>query len=333
MSIVRKAIKAAVLRSKVLRVVERLDRASKFVILSYHSIRDADEQQSSFIPETLSHSSEVFEQQLRFLSKTCNVVTLSSIHSHIMEKTKFPSRTVALTFDDGFRDNYCVARPALNAAGIKATFYIASDYIEGPPPWFCVNYVAFKGTTKTVWQEPLSAQHFAMTSPCERLAARRHANMICATLSRSEKEDYVANIASDLGMQGEMQNVDRVLVNWDEVRQLADDGHAIGSHSCSHPNLTRVSARNMVAECNDSRQSIEKNIGVDVEHFAYPNPALDPNWDNVTEAFIRAAGYRTAVTSDSGANTLRMSPFQLRRVHAPGTVADLAWRLEVAFAR
>jgi peptidoglycan/xylan/chitin deacetylase (PgdA/CDA1 family) len=79
-------------------------------------------------------------------------------------------------------------------------------------------------------------------------------------------------------------------MNWDELREQAARGIAIGSHAVSHPHLTRLSEDELRRELNESREEIEDRLGRPCEDLAYPYGEHDER----VRAATRAAGYRRA---------------------------------------
>lgn len=94
-------------------------------ILMYHSVG------SSFAGDhQLSTPLATFEKQMRFLSDhRYRVVTLSSVVELLKAKKAIPAKTVVLTFDDGYEDNYTVVFPILKKYGFPATVFVITDYI------------------------------------------------------------------------------------------------------------------------------------------------------------------------------------------------------------
>jgi peptidoglycan/xylan/chitin deacetylase (PgdA/CDA1 family) len=79
-------------------------------------------------------------------------------------------------------------------------------------------------------------------------------------------------------------------MNWDELREQAARGIAIGSHAVSHPHLTTLSEDELRRELNESREEIEDRLGRPCEDLAYPYGEHDER----VRAAARAAGYRRA---------------------------------------
>jgi len=79
-------------------------------------------------------------------------------------------------------------------------------------------------------------------------------------------------------------------MNWDELREQAARGVAIGSHAVSHPHLTTLSEDDLRRELNESKEELEDRLGRPCEDLAYPYGEHDQR----VRAAARAAGYRRA---------------------------------------
>jgi peptidoglycan/xylan/chitin deacetylase (PgdA/CDA1 family) len=79
-------------------------------------------------------------------------------------------------------------------------------------------------------------------------------------------------------------------MNWDELREQAARGVAIGSHAVSHPHLPTLSEDELRREMNESKEEIEDRLGRPCEDLAYPYGEHDER----VRAAARAAGYRRA---------------------------------------
>ena len=79
-------------------------------------------------------------------------------------------------------------------------------------------------------------------------------------------------------------------MNWDELREHADRGIAIGSHAVSHPHLTTLSEDELRRELNESKEEIEDRLGRSCEDLAYPYGENDGR----VRGAARAAGYQRA---------------------------------------
>lgn len=85
----------------------------------YHSVGGKDSKHS-ILPEE-------FEKQLRYIKKHCNTVPLDDIILWTIGLKKIPPRSVALTFDDGYKDNFEIMLPLLIKYRIPATVFLTTD--------------------------------------------------------------------------------------------------------------------------------------------------------------------------------------------------------------
>jgi peptidoglycan/xylan/chitin deacetylase (PgdA/CDA1 family) len=123
----------------------------------------------------------------------------------------------------------------------------------------------------------------------------------------------VANFIGQLN-QWEMREgeVREHLMDVAQVKDWLSAGHKIGSHSLSHPYLTRLSIRDAREQIVTSKKKLEDTFGVPVEDFCYPYG----NWNEAVRDLVMEAGYRTACAADYGVNTAETSVFSLRRIIA-----------------
>jgi peptidoglycan/xylan/chitin deacetylase (PgdA/CDA1 family) len=102
------------------------------------------------------------------------------------------------------------------------------------------------------------------------------------------------------------------LMDTAQVRDWLAAGHGIGSHTLTHPHLTRISPQRAKEEIFASRKKLEDLFGVPVRHFCHPYG----DWNAAVRDLVIAAGYETACTTEFGVNGAGTSPFELRRITA-----------------
>lgn len=99
------------------------------VVVAFHRVSDA-------YRDPLTCSVKDFESFCRFFKRRFTVVALGEMVSRL-ERGQSLSGMLAVTFDDGYRDNYESAAPILRSLGLPATFFVVSDFIESDiVPWW-----------------------------------------------------------------------------------------------------------------------------------------------------------------------------------------------------
>lgn len=99
-------------------------------IIMYHSINPDNQGGKSLLVVT----PENFRRQMRFLKEhRYNVISLEEAVRFIKNKKRPSGRTIAITFDDGFKDNYTYAFPILKEYNFPATIFIVVNEVGVPP--------------------------------------------------------------------------------------------------------------------------------------------------------------------------------------------------------
>jgi len=102
---------------------------SNFVILMYHQVLEENDVEKDYVQPGLYVSRQVFEKQMAFLSEKYNLLSLERV-TEILEKNQSPPlKSIVITFDDGWRDNYLYAYPILKKYNVPATIFLATDYV------------------------------------------------------------------------------------------------------------------------------------------------------------------------------------------------------------
>ena len=108
------------------------------------------------------------------------------------------------------------------------------------------------------------------------------------------------------------RGIENPVLSWDEVRELDASGVRVESHGVTHRPFATLTDAEVVEELERSKARLEQELDREVEAFAFPRgSALDlrPAHDGA----LRAAGYRVAFTTLTGANGPDAPPFRLRR--------------------
>jgi peptidoglycan/xylan/chitin deacetylase (PgdA/CDA1 family)/glycosyltransferase involved in cell wall biosynthesis len=115
----------------------------------------------------------------------------------------------------------------------------------------------------------------------------------------------------------------RRLLDWPQVRRLAESGVAFGAHSRTHARLTDLDAGELVREVQGSRAELERALGAPVATFSYPFG----KHDETVRSAARDAGFTLAFGVEPGTNRAAMPPLALRRIEIHGTDSLLRFAL------
>ena len=300
--------------SGVLPAVRRRTEPQRAVILRYHSVSPFDAATRLYRSGTIAVSPATFERQMRFLAQWYQVVPLSRVVDCLDRGEAFPHRAVAITFDDGYRDNFVHALPVLRSFGFQATVYVATGAIgDGWRFWLArVRACILRSSRSRIDLESLG--QFDVSSDRERETAVNRLTRQLKLLTSEERASAIERIAAETGITVPVQGSNGWFMDWDQLREMAAGGIEIGAHTHTHPILTRLSDESADSEIRKSRDELERGLGRPVHHFAYPNGGGVVNHDARIVGLVRAAGFRSASTSIDGVLRLGADPFRLRRL-------------------
>lgn len=294
-------------------------RGGRAFILFYHRVIDE--------PNLLQLAVEPgrFEGQMRVLRRRARVVPLADLARRLEDPEPLEENLAAITFDDGYRDNAEIAAPILERLGLPATFFVATDFIDGNavPFWDRLEH-ALRGA----WEAGVGAEDFPGTGRAELDTLARR----CLGGEAASFEELVVAVRENGVREALLRAFEEIgpslepegglMMDWDDLRSLAARGFAIESHTASHPWLPGLGDEDLVYELAHSKARIERELGTEVKGFAYPWGGVLPE----QRPAVEAAGYRWAVSVVDGAERLVGDRLFLKRIAAglgPPGVLDL----------
>lgn len=250
-----------------------------------------------------------FEQILDFVGANANVMPLSDATA-ALQRGKLPARAVALTFDDGYAEWIENVAPALLRRGMPATFFITTGQFEGGVLWHERILSAVRALPARGALLPAGLAAFSdldLPGCRERLVEQLQARLKYAPVSHRLEaiEQLESQACRPLILP---QGFDAA-----SVRTLHSKGFEIGAHTVHHPILSECTLQQARAEIADCKTELEAIIGGAVHSFAYPNGRPGKDFGPEHVEMVKAAGYRTAVTTSIGVARAGTDPFQLPR--------------------
>ena len=263
-----------------------------------------------------------FEAQLDFLADQYNILSLDEFEKALYKRRAMPLKTVVITFDDGWEDNYTHAFPALKRRGIPATIFLSTDYIGTGRAFWQEQFLHLI----QVWRRRVQSGEIpetdvrelppALTPALLSPDANREALRLIESLKSADealRDSWLKSLSGALSHPSYPFSTNGFM-NWNQVREMHSAGIEFGSHAKTHRLLTGLSRSEIAREVGESREQMEAALNARVTAFSYPNG----NYDAGTMAEVKAAGYRLAATTRKGLNTARTNPFELRRMNVNG---------------
>lgn len=298
-------------------------RSCKLQILVYHRVNDENDR---FFPGT---PTAVFAAQMDYLASNWSVLALEDAVEGL-RGGGLPRNAIAVTFDDGYKDNYVNAFPILKRLSIPATVFLAVGSIgSGQPLWHDRVFVAFRETrVKVLRGFGGKLNSYSLRTEEERLFAQREILKSLWSMEDHERYACIDELGRRLRVDDAREAPD-LMLSWDEVRIMRQNGITFGSHTVTHPILARTSQGDAMREIRQSKEVIERNVGQPVTSFAYP-VGRRQDYSEGVKCLLRDAGYACALTMLPGVNREDQDLFEMRRVtawetHIPAFAVKLTW--------
>ncbi len=252
---------------------------------------------------------ERFDALVAMLVRFFNVLPMDEALA-CWRKGSLPPRALAITFDDGYADNYTIACPILVKHGVKATFFVASGFLDGGIMWNDVAREAlraYKGDRIDLEWLDLGQRSVATDSERQVLVEE-----LLLKLKYRSLEGRKEGLARILEQTGSIIPRD-LMLSTAQLRGLRDAGMEIGGHTSSHPILAvlpEAEARRQIAE---DRARLTELLGYAPRFFAYPNGRPDSDYKAVHADIVREVGYEAAFTTSFGSVGPESGAFELPR--------------------
>jgi peptidoglycan/xylan/chitin deacetylase (PgdA/CDA1 family) len=302
------------------------------LILMYHRVTETDSD-----PWSLCVSPQHFAEHLEVLKQSSRPLKLEQMTQEMQERKPL-SRSVAITFDDGYADNLHQAKPVLERYAIPATIFLAAGYL---------------GQEKEFWWDELdrlflqpgllpATLHLEIRGQSYRWDLGPEADYTEGTFRRHqgwrvEKDSPPPNIRQALYSalwkllqplyEEERQRALTELRIWAGTTATGRPTHRaltlaeavamdqgglieLGAHTVNHPALSSISTEAQQAEIQQSKTSLEELLGHSVHSFAYPYGSFNEQ----TPGLVQGAGFARACSTIAGTVWPRSNPFLLPRV-------------------
>jgi peptidoglycan/xylan/chitin deacetylase (PgdA/CDA1 family) len=243
-----------------------------------------------------------------------------------------PRNPVMVTFDDGYLSCHDVALPILRAVGVRATFFIATSFVQDRKLYWWERIALLLGESrrKTLDLTYPAAKVFQLDDP----VLHEKLTDIVKNTADLDLDRFLDELTLALGVEWnsaiETSHANHLIMTWDQVRALARAGMDIESHGRRHRVLQTLDAAALHDELTGSRQDLEAQLGRPVRALAYPVGRRINGQRQIRDA-LSAAGYQIGMSNQSGVNrwwppALRalspIDPFDVRRLATDRTISD-----------
>lgn len=291
---------------------------SRLVILTYHRVIPQTDKQLEYEQPGMYVHPETFRMHMHVLKSRYDLTHIDVWIKKKKKNIQLPKISVAITFDDGWKDNYDYAFPVLKEYEVPATIFLVSDYI-GTKYRFWPNrlirllinrnisdYINLKGYE---WIKDLQLSFRLESQPSLDLLQIDEIINLCKLKTDRELNKRIG-IMEHINNRVESKD-ERDLLDLNEIKTMIDSGLIkIGSHTRTHARLLNTMLKHdMENEIITSKDILHNITGSEIELFCYPNG------DYTDEAIdVVADNYLAACTTKKGWNNTDSDLFTFKRI-------------------
>ena len=268
---------------------------SRAIILMYHRIASIEHD-----PWSLCVSAQHFAEHLDVLRKY-RTARLDQLQTGRWAMGR--GLSIAITFDDGYADNFYTALPLLKRYGTPATFFIATGYIDSPEEF---------------WWDELERIVYAQSVPADGSRDELHLSLYrtLQPLSHEARQDRLKQMRREASQASVARPSHRILTSGELAALAAQELVEIGSHTVTHPLLSALPPKEQLAELALSKQHLEAVLGREISSVSYPYGGTG----HYSPSTVRAAsqcGFKRACTTNPRCVRASDSPLEWGRIQVP----------------
>lgn len=287
----------------------------RLTILTYHRVLPMKEIER-YPFRAMAMRRDLFEAQIAHLARGYTVLALPDA-VRLLHAGRLPRRAVAITFDDGYRDNYTHAWPILTKYEVPATFFVVTGALDRNVRlwWDDVEGRLERLRERT----PSDAGELpGWLGPIYRdLRAGRDLRVITQEVVRflndlpQEERLQALGVLRACGNGEAPEDVERMMT-WEHVREMSGSGMLFGAHTVTHAFLDELDDEGTRQEIEGSVARLQERLGTPVALFSYPRGRVGEH----VRKLLAESGIEAAVTTEVGFNSQGADPFRLKRLDA-----------------
>jgi peptidoglycan/xylan/chitin deacetylase (PgdA/CDA1 family) len=320
----RRQLAAAVAsRFGVLRGLRQARLGRGLFVLAYHRIGDGVD--CPVDGDLFSVSERGLADQIRLLQRWARIAPLEEVRERYRSPRALDAPLALLTFDDAYRDNYTTAYPLLRSARAAGVFFVATGIIgcRHVPWWDRLAYAVQQSRVAECRLEyPADLRLTGLHSDPRGaiLEVQRRYKRDAAL----DKERFVRALEAATGASAlAAPDLGELFAGWDELKEMADGGMAIQTHTHTHRLLSHLTYGEQYQELEQSRDLLRQRVGSDVSALAYPVGSR-AHFNDDTRRALKDLGYELAFSHYGGWNRQTADPYDIRRVRIdPAVTTDL----------
>ena len=221
-------------------------------------------------------SVEKFEQQILYLKKRYQLISLSEYTQHLLTTGSAPASSVCITFDDGYGSVFEHAWPILRKHNVAATVFCTTRFVNEQLLWHDQVPLWIDKASKCQIQSFLKKSNIGVheDKTSQLIAIKKRLK----TLSAEAFDALMSlmQLKSPPNIDDE-NTIGFRLMGWEKIKTLHENGIEVGNHTSSHMMLGNATPDRVEREINNCADMLQQVLGVKANKipFAYPNGQIE----------------------------------------------------------
>ena len=298
-----------------MKIAQRLTENSLVIYLFHGVIEGSDYTVRNYTRKHLGK--DYFCEFIKENKMVGHPLSMDDVIEHYKTGESYPPFSFAVTFDDGFENNYSVAAPILKDLNVPATFYVTTDFIENNHmSWtdrleYCLEVVS-EGQLSFFWDQNMHV----FKNREDKISLLEHLR------SRVKQDPTIdlSNLVSDIFLQCGLDEITQsddpldLKMSWKQISELNnDENFIIGGHTHSHPILSFLNDSEIEKEIKTSVCLLDKKAGIKSSHYAYPE-GLEYCYSDEVIKVLKNHDVVCCPTAEYGVNQIDCDLFRLKRI-------------------
>lgn len=276
-------------------------------IVTYHHVAE-DDPTYHYDPGVADATPTQFRQQMEWVVRHCNPIGIDEL-LRALEGAPLPKNPIMVTFDDGYKSCHDVALPILRAVGVRATFFVATAFIQDRRLywWERISLALARAAHDVAYIKYPHPLRLDRRDP----GTRNLLNALVKNTRGLDVERFLGDLYAAYHVEWssdvERDAADQLILTWDEIRTLSRAGMDIESHGRHHRVLQTLDDATLLEDLAGSRRDLEAELNRPVRAIAYPVGRRISREPRIRRA-VEAAGYRLGLSNGSGVTRLWPAP-------------------------
>ncbi|MCL5030330.1 MAG: polysaccharide deacetylase family protein [Bacteroidetes bacterium] len=240
------------------------------VILIYHRVINLKND-----PQMLAVKPDNFYRQIEYLKKNFNLLTVEEFDNLINNKNKFPKKSLLITFDDGYADNFINALPILESVDAQALFFITTSYLNTKEEmWWDQLDNIFSNSNKLPKELLIEINDlkykYDTSTDGNKFKTYHSLHQLIKFNKKNIRDGIIQKLFVWANIEPKSREEYRMLTNEELLSMDQSSSVIIGAHTDTHTPLSILNFDEQLEDIKSSKEKLEDLLKHQVKYFSYP---------------------------------------------------------------